>query len=150
MVEVQEILKPFEFFAKNKPLNEKFPKLYTHWLMTYTLIDIKAQIGYAHAWIVANPRRDKKDYARFINNWLCSAQMRAEEKRIIVHKLPPPKHYEVKEDEVMEGSDFTKLKEALRERKRKDIGDVSVERIPDNTRESIGNSSGIQDDFTLF
>jgi hypothetical protein len=47
------------------------------WRQTYPAIEIEAEIRKAEAWLKANPKNKKKNYERFVNNWLSRAQERA-------------------------------------------------------------------------
>jgi hypothetical protein len=47
------------------------------WESAYPAIDIKNKILQAGAWLGANPKNKKKDFKRFLNNWLIKAQERA-------------------------------------------------------------------------
>ena len=52
-------------------------------------LDVNAEIARADAWLEANPRRRKKNYRRFIVNWLNRAQrdlLREQSKRIEAHR----------------------------------------------------------------
>ncbi len=48
------------------------------WYEVFPALDVQAEIDKAAAWVMANPTRKKKDWARFLNNWLARAQDRAE------------------------------------------------------------------------
>ena len=151
MFEVPEMLKPFDKFANNEALCKDWEKLMTMWLLVYPLVNIKDQLGYAHVWLLANPRKDKKLYGRYLNNWFRGAQERAKERGgLKAPSLPKPKQYQETED-TMTGSDFAKMREVLHEkRKGKDRRSVQTERVQDDIGTSATGNVGIQDDFTLF
>ncbi|ABL00719.1 hypothetical protein [Pelobacter propionicus] len=47
------------------------------WEAAYPAVDIPLELAKAAAWLKANPKNRKKNYARFLNNWLMKAQDRA-------------------------------------------------------------------------
>ena len=40
------------------------------WKEAYPNVDIQTQLAKAKAWLISNPSKAKKDFAKFINNWL--------------------------------------------------------------------------------
>ena len=50
-------------------------KVQRAWIATYhgDLAWIRSELNKAYAWVEANPRRKKKDYGRFLTNWLSTA-----------------------------------------------------------------------------
>lgn len=48
--------------------------LSTTWREAYPAVDVKAELAKAAAWIIANPKNKKSNYARFLTNWLTRAQ----------------------------------------------------------------------------
>lgn len=44
------------------------------WKETYPACDIKTELKKAKGWLVGNPNKKKKNYMRFINNWLSRRQ----------------------------------------------------------------------------
>lgn len=44
------------------------------WVETYSGVDVDNEIAKAEAWAIANPERAKKNWARFLTNWLSNAQ----------------------------------------------------------------------------
>jgi len=53
-------------------------ELWDAWYEAYQLIDPQTEVDKAAAWVLSNPTRKKKDWARFLNNWLTKAQDKAE------------------------------------------------------------------------
>lgn len=47
------------------------------WKEAYPAIDVEAEIKKAAAWLMANPKNKKSQYARFLNNWFSRAQDKA-------------------------------------------------------------------------
>lgn len=47
------------------------------WEAAYPAVDITQELAKAAAWLKANPKNQKKNYARFLNGWLMKAQDRA-------------------------------------------------------------------------
>jgi len=47
------------------------------WQEYFPAIDVKEQIKMAHSWLDANPKNQKRDVKRFLNNWLMRNQERA-------------------------------------------------------------------------
>lgn len=50
------------------------------WAGAFPACDITRQLKAAHNWLVANPAKRKKNYARFLNNWLTNAQEKGGDK----------------------------------------------------------------------
>lgn len=44
------------------------------WESAYPAVDIDAELAKASAWLLANPKNRKSNYARFLNSWLTKAQ----------------------------------------------------------------------------
>ena len=51
------------------------------YVAAYPLVDCLAEYKKMKVWLDSNPKKRKKDYPRFINNWLSRVQKQAEEKR---------------------------------------------------------------------
>ena len=49
---------------------EVSPALIAKWTKAYAPVDVEAEIAKAAVWAVANPRKAKKDWRRFLVNWL--------------------------------------------------------------------------------
>ena len=47
------------------------------WKKAYPAIDVQAELAKAAAWIISNPRNRKKNYSRYLTNWLSREQDRA-------------------------------------------------------------------------
>lgn len=47
------------------------------WQKAYPALDLKTELSKAAAWMVANPKNTKSNYARFLTNWFARAQDRA-------------------------------------------------------------------------
>jgi len=58
---------------------KKAKKLVTAWGLAYPKVDHCFQVGIAYAWEVANPKRAKKDKARYLNSWLGRAEVRRQQ-----------------------------------------------------------------------
>lgn len=106
-------LKNLPKFENDKKLVRRFGFLMEEWRRAYDRVDLQHEIQYAHAWLLSSAKR-YTDMSRFLNNWLKSAQRRALEGKpnLVIHK-----HYaEQKPDdsEVMTGSDWAKMKGAIR------------------------------------
>ena len=74
--EIPPELVDLELYAVDEKLCARWPKLFAAWKVAYPGLDIVAEVKRAHAWEVANPKRRKKDRARFIGNWLQRQQDR--------------------------------------------------------------------------
>lgn len=62
------------------PETEKFENLdgnVERWRLAYAGVDILSELQKAGCWIMANPGRAKKNWERFIVNWLCKAHEKA-------------------------------------------------------------------------
>jgi hypothetical protein len=44
------------------------------WLTAYPAVSLDVELAKANAWLIANPKNIKSNYARFLNNWLRKAQ----------------------------------------------------------------------------
>lgn len=51
--------------------------LMTQWAKAYPAVDLDIELTKASAWLVANPKNQKSNYARFLTNWLTKAQDKA-------------------------------------------------------------------------
>ena len=47
------------------------------WLEAYPAIQVGTELEKAAAWVMANPTKRKKNWRRFLNNWMMTAQERA-------------------------------------------------------------------------
>lgn len=50
------------------------PALLATWSTAYPALSLEAELSKAAAWIIANPKNKKSNYARFLTNWLSRAQ----------------------------------------------------------------------------
>jgi hypothetical protein len=62
-----------ELYEVDDKLCSRFEKNMKAWKKAYPFLDVLQEIRKAHAWEMANPKRRKKDRARFIANWLSRA-----------------------------------------------------------------------------
>lgn len=51
--------------------------LLAKWKQAYPALSLDAELSKASAWIIANPKNKKSNYARFLTNWLTRAQDKA-------------------------------------------------------------------------
>ena len=113
---MSELLKGLRHFEKDVRLQKRIEILRLEWSRAFPHVDLKSQIQWAHAWIESNPRKAKKDYVRFLNNWMKGEERWIQERgpeSLRAPDLPPPPKYDVPEDEVMTAGDFKRMKEAL-------------------------------------
>lgn len=61
-------------YEKDEKLINLWPKLIEAWKTAFPGIDIIAEVKAAHAWEVSNPKRQKVNRARFLQNWMARAQ----------------------------------------------------------------------------
>ena len=61
-------------FANSKFTFDNCDDLFLKWKEAYPAVDIKQEIRKAELWILANPKKIRKDYVRFLNNWFCRVQ----------------------------------------------------------------------------
>lgn len=47
------------------------------WVKAYPAVNLDVELSKASAWLMANPKNAKSNYARFLTNWLCKAQDKA-------------------------------------------------------------------------
>lgn len=55
--------------------------LMANWKKAYPALSLDAELSKAAAWIIANPKNKKSNYARYLTNWLSRAQDVAPKKR---------------------------------------------------------------------
>ena len=65
------------------------PEQYAKWDDAYKRIDVDAEIEKAELWLVANPRKRKQNYLRFINGWLSRASERASQPKQAFQQRQP-------------------------------------------------------------
>lgn len=111
---MEDVLSELPLFAKNERLKLRLYFLIIEWQTAYPNVDIKKQLGWAHAWVSANGRRaPKKDLVRFLNTW-----MKRESRMTTAHVKPsaPAAYHESKppEEEIMTAEDFAKMRQALK------------------------------------
>jgi hypothetical protein len=51
--------------------------LQSQWGTAFPAVDVQSELAKAAAWLLANPKNQKSNYARFLTNWLTRAQDRA-------------------------------------------------------------------------
>lgn len=51
--------------------------LMTQWGSAYPAVNLDVELSRASAWLIANPKNAKSNYARFLTNWLSKAQDKA-------------------------------------------------------------------------
>lgn len=51
--------------------------LNSQWRQAYPAVNLDVELSKASAWLLANPKNAKSNYARFLTNWLAKAQDRA-------------------------------------------------------------------------
>lgn len=51
--------------------------LQSQWVKAYPAVNIENELSSASAWLIANPKNQKSNYARFLTNWLTRAQDKA-------------------------------------------------------------------------
>lgn len=56
-------------------------RLLATWKEAYPALSLDAELSKAAAWIIANPKNKKSNYARFLTNWLTRAQDKAPAQR---------------------------------------------------------------------
>ena len=61
-----------------------------YWTEQYPAIDIQSELRKMEVWLYSNPANRKKQYVRFISNWLTRAQDRAP--RVELHKSIKPSY----------------------------------------------------------
>lgn len=89
---VPEELKGLHLYETDMKLLRRWPDLIASWTSAYPGVDLTAAIRTAHAWEVANPKRQKVNKARFLNAWLARQQDRgprppaAEQSKAVAHE----------------------------------------------------------------
>lgn len=64
------------FSFEKKKFDGITPQLLERWAKVYPSVDIEGELLRAAEWVLANPQRNKKNWARFLTNWLCRSQQR--------------------------------------------------------------------------
>ncbi len=67
---IPEILRGLELYESDVKLIANFTRNYNAWKKAYPHLDIDHQIRVAHCWEMDNPKRQKKNKARFLGGWL--------------------------------------------------------------------------------
>lgn len=57
-----------------------------YWSLAFPTVDVEGEIRRAEAWLLANPRRRKKNYTRFITNWLLRCKPNKTRNNLVVLK----------------------------------------------------------------
>lgn len=66
--------------------------LISTWKEAYPNIDIPTQLNKAKAWLISNPSKAKKDFSKFINNWLSrSMELPGQQVKVKIDNLTTPK-----------------------------------------------------------
>ena len=78
-----------KYFQKIPP--ERRQILISAWCDLYGAEKIFTEIKKANTWLIANPKRRYKNYARFLNNWLLRIQRQRMKKNINKNKSNPYK-----------------------------------------------------------
>ncbi len=110
MVSVLVGLKKFENDAK---LKSRISELLPVWEASYRYTNIRNQIIYAHTWLIENPERDKKDYVRFLGNWLRRADQQGFERRRMVATYSNYKEERPPDEEILTGEDIAAMRRVL-------------------------------------
>jgi len=64
------------------------------WAKAYPYVDIDHELNRAASWLESNPKKQKKDYARFLNNWFSNARPSSGEPRGVAPEPKPMKTIE--------------------------------------------------------
>jgi hypothetical protein len=117
-VEIEE-LKPFCHFQKDKKFYVRFFLLRSSWELAYPAIDIKKEMAWAHAWLIAHPERHRSNMTRFLSNWMKGAEERrvVEDRRVGDRRAPSFKRFveEIpKEEDLLTAEDWARLKQTVR------------------------------------
>lgn len=75
-VGIPDELAGLTLYAADAKLCKRWAELKTAWQQACPGIDVLAEVRKAHAWEVANPKKVKKDRARFLGSWMNRAQDR--------------------------------------------------------------------------
>lgn len=112
----KEWLKGLFLFEQDHQFVYRYPLLVAEWKRSYPHVDIKSQTAWAHAWLVSNPKKIKKDFPRYLNNWMKTTEERlAAGTHFGAPPLKVPERYEgIPEIDLVTGEMFKQLKEQLR------------------------------------
>jgi hypothetical protein len=80
------------------------------WMTAYPHIDVPSQIHWAHNWLLENPKKDKKNYVRFLGNWMRSAERMAVERGTNIVRHKPYKEQRPAEDEIVDAETIARAK----------------------------------------
>jgi hypothetical protein len=70
-------------------------RLLATWKEAYPALSLDAELSKAAAWIIANPKNKKSNYARFLTNWLSRAQDKAPAQRATQFRSYPDRNADV-------------------------------------------------------
>ena len=70
------IVKGLKLYEKHEQLNKKIPEMIPIWKQVCPGINIEMEIKKAHAWELANPKKQKVDKIRFLGAWMNRCQDR--------------------------------------------------------------------------
>jgi hypothetical protein len=65
------------------------------WKEAYPAIDIITELKKMAQWLLSNPTKKKKNYRKFITNWLGIAQQRGGDRKYEASKVPTPPRIDV-------------------------------------------------------
>ena len=102
-------------FKSDPRLMKRISFLEVEWRRAYPDVCLEKQIGWASAWLVSSGKR-YQDMARFLNNWFkrCQQDIEMTKKMKGPIRMPAKPYQEPKpEGEIMDGADFTRMKEAI-------------------------------------
>lgn len=109
------ILDGLKLFEKDFRLRGKIETLMEEWKRACPSVDIGSQVGWAHYWLVANPKKMKKDLIKFLSNWMKNEEQRNLERRkgerraLSLYKEDRPP-----ENELLTPEDFQRMRDALK------------------------------------
>lgn len=106
-----DFLEGLGLFNKNFRLRLEIEDLARNWKELYPDLKIREQLILANNWCLANPNKAPKVHMiKFLNGWMKLASQWAQ--KVPKHEIY--KEEKPNDDDVMDGEDFQKMREAIR------------------------------------
>lgn len=105
----------YKKFEQDSRLMKRILFLEQEWQRAYPSVDLQKQLGWAHAWLVSNSKK-YSDMTRFLNNWFRRCQQDIDRLGLSTNPIQMPQKFQEtlpQEHDVMDASDFQKMREAL-------------------------------------
>jgi hypothetical protein len=112
----EELFKGLVRFERDESLKKKIMFMMVEWQRMFPDLNLREQIQYAHYWLLVHGVHRKR-HDLYLSNWMRKAEEIRRTKPVFGN--PIKKYVEQKPtEEVMEASDFERMREAIRDPKR--------------------------------